>query len=184
MAEAHVRIDEGVKRGKRKTPQNGLESPRSIKGTYLPIYSQEKRTAVILSVPDAIRNGQTTRQIAEQHQIPLSTLQAWIVGNPDVEEARGAMIASELCIRMGEIDTAEDPLGLARAREGFRAWSWIAERRESRLYGQKQEVKVDIDMTVTVEHSLAEEAKTLIAKIRGSKPSPVIDLTPEEPDLT
>ena len=36
--------------------------------------------------------------------------------------------------------TATDALSLAQAREGFKAWSWIAERREHRLYGQKQEL--------------------------------------------
>lgn len=182
MTEAHVRIDEGVKRGKRKMRQEARQAPRTAEGTFSPIYSPAKRSEVILSVPEAIRNGKTTRQIAEQHQIPLSTLQAWIVGNPEVEEARGAMIASELCIRMGEIDDAQDPLGLARAREGFKAWSWIAERRESRLYGQKQEVKVDIEHHVTVDHALTEEARDLLGKVRGksvSIPSPIIDIPSE-----
>ena len=31
---------------------------------------------------------------------------------------------------------------LARAREGFRAWSWIAERREARLFGQRHDVTI------------------------------------------
>ena len=42
----------------------------------------------------------------------------------------------------------DGPLRLARAREEFRAWSWIAERREARLYGQKQEVTHNIQQPV------------------------------------
>ena len=182
MAEAHVRIDEGVKRGKRQMRQDALQQPRSSKGVFLSQLDPAKRAEIILEAPERIMRGESTTKIAETYGIPASTLRSWLVGNPDAELARGAMLAMELMVKVEEIDTASDPLSLARAREGFKAWSWIAERRESRLYGQKQEVKVDIDMTVTVEHSLAEEAKTLIAKIRGKPvsvlPNQPIDVLP------
>lgn len=107
---------------------------------------------LILGVPEAIRGGMTTTEYAEKHNIPLSTLKSWILGNETVEEARGLMLAYELALKTVEIDSAKDALALARAREGFRAWSWIAERRESRLYGARQEVHHT--GTVTVSNAL------------------------------
>jgi hypothetical protein len=38
------------------------------------------------------------------------------------------------------VQTASDPLSLARARESLRSAQWELERLFSRLYGQKQEV--------------------------------------------
>jgi hypothetical protein len=39
-----------------------------------------------------------------------------------------------------DLQTAADPLSLARAREALRSAQWELERLFSRLYGQKQEV--------------------------------------------
>ena len=140
-AAAHLRIDEGLPRQQRKRIRaDARNKPRTASGTFAIKYSQEQRQAIIAGVPDAILNGQTTSQYAQQCNIPAPTLRAWIIGNEFAELARGLMLAHELMVRAEDIDTADDPLTLARAREGFRAWSWIAERREARLYGPKQEV--------------------------------------------
>ena len=45
---------------------------------------------------------------------------------------------------MKEAKNADSPLALACAREEFRAWSWIAERREARLYGPQIAVKNEV----------------------------------------
>ena len=180
MAEAHLRIDEGIKRGPRPARKERIRKPD---GSFLPA-DPELKNRIIQDAITALQRGETTDDVGMRHGVSGRAVRAWLIGTPEAEIARGYLISSQLARTIDEIKDADAPMPLARAREEFRAWSWIAERRESRLYGQKQEVKVDIDMTVTVEHSLAEEAKTLIAKIRGSKPSPVIDLTPEEPDLT
>lgn len=150
----HVRIDQGIKRGKRQMRKDAREHPvvadRTQLGQFTSKYSPEQRKAILSGVKDAILSGKTTTQIAEEHGIPKSTLKSWIVGDDSIESARGAMLAAELMQRAEQIDTADNPLALACAREGFRAWSWIAERRESRLYGQKQELTVSVTPVLTI----------------------------------
>lgn len=170
----HIRIDEGVKRGPKKLNREerkelrkeARQSPRSARGTFLPACTTEQRKAIVEAIPDQLLAGKTTTQIAEEHGLAPSTIRSWIIGNPDVEQARGLMIAQELASSIEEIQDASEPMALARGREGFRAWSWIAERRESRLYGPKQEVAVTIDHQVAVEHSLTTGASELLGRIR------------------
>ena len=52
------------------------------------------------------------------------------------------MIGHELALRAGQIDASTEPLELARAREGFRAWAWIGERRVAGQYAQQQRLEV------------------------------------------
>lgn len=141
MNELHYqRIDKGLKR---KIRSEARKQPISAKGQFLPVVSAERRTEIVLSVPEAIRSGKTTREIAEEQGIAFSTLKSWLLSDKATEDARGEFLSSELALRTEEFDIAKehrDPLALAYAREGFKAWSWIAERREARLYGQKQEI--------------------------------------------
>lgn len=169
--EAHIRIDEGIKRpDKRKMRQEARKSLKSANGENLRMtrqYTPEMRSQAILAVPDAILSGKTPKDVALAQGIPISTLYSWILGNENVETARAVLIAYELAAKTEGIDTANDALELARAREGFRAWSWIAERRESRLYGQKQEVTVGVDVRIEVDHQLQEAARELISRVRA-----------------
>lgn len=136
MNEHHYqRIDKGTKRDYRALARS---RPRSADGTFLPI-DPEKRARIVAETPERIRQGQTTTQIAKEHGIPARTLRSWLLGDELVENARGEFLAQELTAQIEAIENATEPLPLARAREAFRAWSWIAERREARLYGQKQE---------------------------------------------
>jgi hypothetical protein len=137
MNEHHYqRIDKGTKRDHKALARR---QPRTQQGTFLPI-DPEKRARIVAEAPECIRQGETTTQIACRHNIPARTLRFWLLGDNQVENARGEFLSHELAMRLDEIDNATEPLPLARAREAFRAWSWIAERREARLYGQKQEV--------------------------------------------
>lgn len=184
MAESHIRIDEGIKKAqKRKMRQEARRAPRSRELIPTRHYTPEERSRLILGVPEAIKSGMTTTEYAKKHNIPISTLKSWILGNEAVEEARGLMLAYELAAKTVEIDTATDALALARAREGFRAWSWIAERREARLYGQKQEVVHS--GTINMSHalrSISERRQKLsqdgAAQLVQSS-SQIIDVTPE-----
>lgn len=167
MSEAHVRIDEGIKRGKRKRHQNGSGRARKPYPEVRVQLTPEKRAQVIQSVPEAILKGETPAEIAQRHGISASTIKSWIIGHPEIEAARGEYISREIAERSEEIDNAQDPMSLARAREGFKAWSWIAERREHRLFAQKQEVKIDQTITVQVEAALSDEANELLRHIRS-----------------
>ena len=89
--EAHVRIDEGIKRPKK--PQEAHRRPRTASVIPWARLDPKKRASVILEAPGRILKGETTTEIALSHNIPPSTLRAWLVGNADAEEARGAMLA-------------------------------------------------------------------------------------------
>jgi hypothetical protein len=149
MNEHHYqRIDKGIER--KQIRREARQQPRSSKGVFLPICSADRRSEIILSIPERIKNGETTREIAAAEGLAWSTLKSWLVGLPEVEDARGLFLAQELVSRADDIDLAKeagDPLALACARESFRAWSWIAERREARLFGQRQEIThVSVDL--------------------------------------
>lgn len=146
MNEHHYqRIDKGTKRDYRALARR---QPRSAEGTFLPI-DPEKRARIVAEAPGCIRRGETTTQLADRHGIPARTLRHWLIADESVESARGDFLAHELACRLQDIDDATEPLPLARAREAFRAWSWIAERREARLYGLKQEVTHQLGQTFT-----------------------------------
>lgn len=46
---------------------------------------------------------------------------------------------------------ATDVLGLARGREEVRYWLWMLERRRPKLYGPKQEIQEDRNLTITIQ---------------------------------
>jgi hypothetical protein len=100
----------------------------------------DQRQAIITQSYDRLRAGEPTDQIAASYGLSGRTLRHWLLDDPQADQARRTLINGELARTLDEMRCANDPLPLARAREEFRAWSWIAERREARLYGQKQEV--------------------------------------------
>ena len=136
----YQRIDKGTKRDYRALARR---QPRTNKGTFGLIHDPEKRRAAILDALDSLPAGEPTDQIAARHSIPGPTLRAWLISDDTINQganaARKVFLSHELSLRANQIDEATDPLSLARAREAFRAWSWIAERRESQMFGQKQE---------------------------------------------
>jgi hypothetical protein len=54
------------------------------------------------------------------------------------------------------LDNAKDNFPLARAREQWKAATWLAERRDAIRYGQKTESKQDLSLSITVNRSLPE----------------------------
>lgn len=137
MAE-HVRIDEGIKRPRKTHP------PRAaLSGQFKCTVSPERKTEIIEAALEAITNGRNTDQIGEQFGIPGRTLRYWLLNDDRAHAARKAMVDQEL-IRTGEeLRLADAPLPLARAREEFRYWSWIAERRDAQRYGLQTHVTVE-----------------------------------------
>ena len=169
---ATKRIDAGIPRGaKRQMRREALKQPRTAKGVFLSNLDPAMRAEIVLEAPERILRGETTTQIAQSYGIPSSTIRSWLIGNEQAEQARGAMLAMELSMQLEAIEQASDPLALARAREAFRAWSWIAERRESRLYGQKQEV--NHTGTVTIANALQGISERRLQANR------IIDLPPD-----
>ena len=141
--QANKRIDAGIKRGPRK--QINRQPRAASTGQFLPKFSPDQKKIILTEAYACMERGQTTDQIAVRHGITGRALRWWLLDDPLADQARRILINGELARTLDEMKEArlaDSPLPLACAREEFRAWSWIAERRESRLYGQKQEVAV------------------------------------------
>ena len=135
----HIRVDEGIKRGTRIK----LKKDRSPKGQWITAYTPEARKAAVEDALEALQRGETTDQIANRHGMPGVTLRTWLIADPRTDPARAVMVAAELSRTLQDMQNAQEPLALARAREEFRGWSWIAERRVPALYQAKHELTVN-----------------------------------------
>jgi hypothetical protein len=141
----YQRIDKGVKRKKIDRKPKNLKDQET--GQFVALVPDETRKAVIDEAINAIQQGENSHQamdaLGKKYGVSGRTVRTWLLADDRAEKARGLLISSELARTLDEMRAAKDassPLPLACAREEFRAWSWMAERRESRLYGQKQEV--------------------------------------------
>ena len=179
MAESHVRIDEGIKRGPRKA-KTALEAPRAPYTVALrPLHhlSPETRQSIANSVLDRYINGEQVAAIAPEHQVSDVTIYALLLREHpdawrDIQTAR-ALARLERC--QDELTTSSDALSLARAREGIRSAQWELERLLHRLYGVKQEVTVKTEEHISL--VLEGDVSQLIERIAAKRQAPqVIDL--------
>ena len=138
MNEHHYqRIDKGVKR-----PKPNRMPRAALSGQYLSPIAPERKQEIIEAAYQGLASGLTTDQLGERYGISGRAIRYWLLNDDKAEQARKAMVDQELARTGEEIRLATEPLPLARAREEFRYWAWIAERRDSARYGQKQEVTV------------------------------------------
>ena len=79
-----------------------------------------------------------------------------------------------------ELDGANDPLTLARARERLRGAQWELERIFHRIYGQKQELTVREE--INIQFTLGAEASALLDQLRLQTvaETPIAALLPPE----
>ena len=143
MAE-HVRIDEGIARGPRKK-----HPPKAARtGMFICQVSPERKQEIIKGALTGIAQGQNSEAIGATYGVPGRTIRYWLLNDDKAEQARKCLVDQELARCGEEIRDAQEPLPLARAREEFRYWSWIAERRDSARYGQKQELTVKAEFSI------------------------------------
>ncbi len=137
---AHKRIDEGVKRG----PHQHLTAPS---GKLHPSrqYPLEVKQHAINDAQSALLAGETTLSIAKRHSVTVHALRFWIMQDPSTSQLLRDLVDSEMIACLGDLEDARQPIQLAGARERFRAWSWLAERRDAVRYG----AKVDVQHTFT-----------------------------------
>lgn len=168
--EATKRIDKGIKRPKRVVDRQ----PRAL-GRFLPKVPPEQREAIIKASYERLQAGDTTDTIAASYGIPGQTLRHWLLDDPKADEARRILINGELARTLDDMRTAEEPLALARGREEFRAWSWVAERRESKLYGQRTHIDIETQPLSAVDTELLGSARELLTlfkvKLAGVAPA-------------
>lgn len=105
-----------------------------------------ERAGIVLDALNRLDDGETTDQIALRHNIEGRTLRSWLLVDcpAEADHQRARYIANQLQSAVEEIESATDKIPLARGRERFRAWAWLAERRLPHLFAQKQEVSLDV----------------------------------------
>ena len=149
----HVRIDEGFKRGPRKKPGPKPSSPRRANGQIVEKLSNDPE-AIKQALQDYC-NGATLKQIGEQHGVTRQAVYGWLLGELGGEQ-HSALVTRALTARIAKgdetLDSADNPLDLARGREQARNARLDLERRRASLYGQKQEV--NHTGTVTIANAL------------------------------
>ena len=162
MAESHIRIDEGIKRGPRKS-RNGIRRRDPKTGQSAAVIPTNLLPATVL---ERYLSDEKTSEIALSYGISRSRLHQWLLEHAE-EHWRKAQVARAVTAleqSKDDLASAQDPLTLARAREQMRGAQWELERLFSRLYGQKQEVTVDV--RVTIDSTVLEQANTLIGQYK------------------
>lgn len=138
----HVRIDEGIKRP-RKKPGRKPSSPRRNNGDFLPILSN-KPEDIKAALQDYI-NGATLEQIGKRHGVSRQAVYGWLLGELGGQE-HADLVTRALTARIARADefleTGENALDVTRGERMARHYRTDLERRRSSLYGQKQEVTV------------------------------------------
>jgi hypothetical protein len=93
-----------------------------------------------VSVLDRVLNEESTKDIAASFGVTRSALNYWLIQHCDKEwrAAQYIRAAKRKDEAEEELEVANDPLTLARAREKLRAAQWDLERVCRRIYGQDQ----------------------------------------------
>lgn len=167
MTEAHIRIDEGIKRGPRK-PHKERKSikGRDLMGRVAPTIPIDLDPATVIL---RYLGEERTVDIAASYGVTRPALNMWLLERAE-DNWKRAQVGRAIARKEqseDELDDATDPLSLARAREKLRGAQWDLERVCSRIYGIKQELAVTVDHRVTVEHGLSDSALTLFESMRG-----------------
>ena len=147
MTEAHVRIDEGIKRGP-KAKRKPLPVRRNEAGTAEAIPPDLDPKFVL----DLYLQHPTTSGIAQQLGVRRSSLTLWLRKRCP-EDWKNVQIAKALMRKEDAdygLETAGDALTLARAREMLRSGQWDLERLDSHTWGPKQELTVTVQPILTI----------------------------------
>ena len=118
----------------------------------------ETKQVILEDAKKRILEGETLEQIAVSHDITKRTLNTWLISlGDDYAELRQVWIDNLISEAKEGIDNASDAFPLARAREQWKAVTWLAERRDRLRYGQ-QPMNINIIQGVSMVDALASEA--------------------------
>lgn len=166
----HVRIDEGFKRGKRKSGP-APSSPRRENGQFIPKLSNDPND--IKAAIEEYNAGATLKQIGDKFGVTRQAVYGWLLGELGGEE-HATLVTRSLTARIAKgdevLETADNPLDLARGREMARNARLDLERRRSSLYGQKQEVTVSTQPVLHI-HVAAQQPAQIAQELRTIEPS-------------
>ena len=159
---ANKRIDAGIPRGPRKSRPKPSdlereERARARTGTFLPIHTPEQRKAVLDDALQALQQGLTTEDIGLKHGVSGQAVRTWLVAAGEEHSQARTIFYSRMQVRyLDQIETSEDPLALARAREGFSGWHKVAQVRDPKNFGQR--------LAVTNQELPSDESKALMSQ--------------------
>ena len=178
MTEAHVRIDEGVKRGpKMRLGRPTKRSHLADIGTWVIPKDLNPDAVIQQSLSEA-----TTSQIARQYGVSRKAMTKWL-REQRPKEWKQAQIVRALALKEDSEEgmlSARDALSLARNRELLKAAQFDLTSLDPD-YQPRQEIALTVDHHVTVSQGLETEISQLFEKIRAvvQQPNEIIDLQPD-----
>jgi transposase-like protein len=136
----YQRIDKGQSRRKYPaiTPKSsGITTHRPLRS-----FSNERRAQIAAEVLTRYAHGEQVSQMAPEFETSDVTLYALLLHDHELEwkDLQTSRALARLERENINLQTAQDPLSLARARELVRSAQWELERLLNRIFGQKQEV--------------------------------------------
>ena len=134
------------------------------------------KQAVISAAIPLLQQGASTDSIVQKLGLPITgrTLRNWLIATPEAQDARAHFLSEKLAESLEEIEAADDDFPLARAREKFRSWAWVAERRLPQLFGQKVEQLGGVSIKVVIGDPL-QAAKTVVNVPKCDAASSIIE---------
>ena len=184
-----TRIDRGVKRGPRKTP----DPTRTATGPRKSVpRRRDEVTGQVQAIPPTLKprevldrylTEQTTSQIAQSYGVTRKSLVAWLREVAPKEWKAVQLIRAHDRKELGNegIESATDALSLARARETVKSAQWELTSLDPD-YQPKQQVTVS--NVIVMDSVLEPMADALIDRIRArvaapAQPNSIIELAPD-----
>jgi transcriptional regulator with XRE-family HTH domain len=136
----YLRIDAGKERRPKGSKDVPSQIPQPAVGALsIPL---EDRHRLLGQALKAHAQGNSLRTIAEHIGVTHGTIRRWLLSEvpQEYKSAQEAGLIARIVDVDEELELAEDPLSIARAREAARFARWDAERRLPHLFGPKQEV--------------------------------------------
>ena len=140
----NVRIDKGVKRGKRRTATTNA-NPRADSGQFLPILPKDPE--LIRGVLTDYVNGATFEELGKRYGVSRQAVYAWTLGKLAPAELDD-LVTRALTARIAKGDELLDdsssaPLDVTRGREIARFSRMDYERLKPEKYGQQNHLVIE-----------------------------------------
>ncbi len=138
----------------------------------MPSIAIERRPEIL----ELVANGAMLKTIAQSFGITPAAISNQLHDDKEYLKAREVGAEVRLQEQFDEITSADTIADVSRAREGFRAAAWFAEREFPNRWGSKSEVKHTGG--ITVDHTVSTPMDAILARI-APQHERVIDITPQ-----
>ena len=98
-----------------------------------------------------IEAGAILKTIGAEFSITPAAISNQLANDPEYRKARENGALARLEGQFDAIISSNEPSDVTRAREGFRAAAWFAEREFPERWGQKVEITQHVDITVALD---------------------------------